>query len=77
MGTGNANNELQIEIEQALKVVCFLMEKAFVNNRVKQKKEEIPISEISKLYDTIEYEVLCGFNERIPRIYLYDESSSQ
>lgn len=36
----------------------------------KQGNEEIPLSEIADLCDTIPYEILCQFNERIPRIYL-------
>lgn len=36
----------------------------------KQGKEEIPLLEIADLCDTIPYEILCQFNERIPRIYL-------
>jgi alanine racemase len=35
----------------------------------KQGQEEIPLTEIAHLCDTIPYEVLCLFNERIPRIY--------
>jgi alanine racemase len=36
----------------------------------KQGKEEITLLELSQLCDTIPYEVLCLFNERIPRVYL-------
>lgn len=36
----------------------------------KQGKEEIPLQEIATLCDTIPYEVLCLFNDRIPRYYL-------
>lgn len=36
----------------------------------KQGREEIPLSEIAQLCDTIPYEVLCLFNERIPRLYI-------
>lgn len=47
---------------------------AFIGEEVvligKQDVHEITISEIAKLCDTITYEVLCGFNERIPRVYL-------
>lgn len=35
----------------------------------KQGNEEITLSEIAKLCETIPYEILCLFNERIPRIY--------
>ncbi len=35
----------------------------------KQGDEEIPLMEIARLCDTIPYEVLCLFNDRIPRIY--------
>jgi alanine racemase len=35
----------------------------------KQGSEEITLNEIAKLCDTIPYEVLCLFNDRIPRIY--------
>lgn len=36
----------------------------------RQGAEEIPLAEIARLSDMIPYEVLCLFNERIPRIYL-------
>lgn len=36
----------------------------------KQGQSQISVNEIAKLCDTIPYEVLCLFNERIPRIYL-------
>ncbi|MBI2742422.1 MAG: alanine racemase [Chlamydiales bacterium] len=36
----------------------------------KQKSQEISLMEISRLCDTIPYEILCLFNDRIPRIYL-------
>lgn len=35
----------------------------------KDQNEEISIEEISKLCDTIPYEILCGFNDRLPRVY--------
>lgn len=35
----------------------------------KQGNEEISLLEIARLCDTIPYEVLCLFNDRIPRIY--------
>lgn len=35
----------------------------------KQKSQEITLMEISRLCDTIPYEILCLFNERIPRLY--------
>jgi len=53
-------------------------DEAYVGEEVvligKQKNEEIPISEIAKLCDTIDYEILCSFNERIPRIYINDKT---
>jgi alanine racemase len=36
----------------------------------KQGDEEISLFEVAELCDSIPYEVLCLFNERIPRIYL-------
>ncbi len=36
----------------------------------KQGDEEIKVEEIASTCDTIPYEILCQFNERIPRIYL-------
>lgn len=36
----------------------------------KQGQEEITLSEVARLCDTIPYEVLCLFNERIPRMYI-------
>jgi alanine racemase len=35
----------------------------------RQGEEEIKLSEVAALCDTIPYEVLCLFNERIPRIF--------
>lgn len=35
----------------------------------KQGREEIKLTEIAQICDTIPYEILCLFNERIPRIY--------
>lgn len=35
---------------------------------------EITIQEMSKLCNTIAYEILCGFNDRLPRIYLNHET---
>ena len=32
--------------------------------------EEVPLAELAGLCDTIPYEILCGFNDRLPRIYL-------
>ncbi|MGD0665167.1 MAG: alanine racemase [Rhabdochlamydiaceae bacterium] len=36
----------------------------------KQGNEEILLTDIAKLCDTIPYEVLCLFNERLPRVYI-------
>jgi alanine racemase len=36
----------------------------------KQENATIPLMEIAHLCDTIPYEILCLFNERLPRIYL-------
>lgn len=36
----------------------------------KQGKEEITLQEIAKLCNTIPYEILCGLNQRVPRIYI-------
>ena len=36
----------------------------------KQGDNEICVNEIAKLCETIPYEILCAFNERIPRVYL-------
>lgn len=36
----------------------------------KQGEEEIRLTEMAELCDTIPYEILCLFNERIPRVYL-------
>lgn len=38
----------------------------------KQGQEEIPLTEVANLCSTIPYEILCLFNERIPRIFLSD-----
>jgi alanine racemase len=46
---------------------------AFVGDEVvligKQGEQEITLKEIADLCSTIPYEILCGFTERIPRIY--------
>ena len=48
-------------------------EEVYVGDEVvligKQGEEEIPLMEIARLCDTIPYEVLCLFNDRIPRLY--------
>lgn len=36
----------------------------------RQKNEEITLEEIAEWCDTISYEILCGFNDRLPRFYL-------
>ncbi len=36
----------------------------------KQGDQEITLHEIAHLWDTIPYEVLCAFNDRLPRIYV-------
>ena len=48
-------------------------EEVYVGDEVvligKQGEEEIRVEEIARLCETIPYEVLCFFNERIPRVY--------
>jgi alanine racemase len=39
----------------------------------KQGSEEISLNEVAELCETIPYEILCQFNERIPRIYVEDK----
>ncbi len=36
----------------------------------KQRSEEILLTDIAELCDTIPYEILCQFNNRVPRIYI-------
>ncbi len=36
----------------------------------KQGKEEITLQDIATLCNTIPYEILCGLNQRVPRIYI-------
>lgn len=36
----------------------------------RQKDQEITIQSLAKLCNTISYEVLCSFNERLPRVYI-------
>lgn len=36
----------------------------------KQNNAEIRLTELAKLCDTIPYEILCGFNDRLPRYYI-------
>lgn len=49
-------------------------DEAFVGEEViligKQGNEEIPLTKIAELCDTIPYEILCGFNNRLPRLYI-------
>ncbi len=46
---------------------------AFIGDEVvligSQQNEKIEILEIANLCDTISYEILCSFNERLPRVY--------
>lgn len=50
-------------------------EEAYVGDEVvligKQGSEEIKLTEIAQICDTIPYEVLSQFNERIPRFYVF------
>jgi len=50
------------------------MDKAFIGDEVvligKQLNEEIEIKEITDLCNTVSGEILCSFNERLPRIYI-------
>jgi alanine racemase len=47
---------------------------AYVGDEVvligKQGTNEITLMSVAKKCQTITYEILCGFNERIPRIYV-------
>ena len=36
----------------------------------KQKDKTISVEELAQLSDTIPYEIVCSFNNRIPRIYI-------
>lgn len=49
-------------------------EEAYVGDEVvligRQGEEEITLEEIATLCDTIPYEILCSFNDRLPRIYV-------
>ncbi len=46
---------------------------AYVGDEVtligQQGEEKITLEEIAHLCDTIPYEILCGFNDRLPRYY--------
>ena len=48
-------------------------DEAYVGDEVvligKQGQEEISLQEISDLAGTVSYEILCGFTNRVPRIY--------
>ena len=44
-------------------------DEAYVGDEVTLIGKEIPLEEIADLCDTITYEILCGFNDRIPRVY--------
>ncbi len=50
---------------------------AYVGDEVvligKQKNEEISIQEIARLCNTVSYDILCSFNQRLPRIYINKE----
>ncbi|NGX28247.1 MAG: Alanine racemase 1 [Candidatus Anoxychlamydiales bacterium] len=47
---------------------------AFIGDEVvligRQENQEISINKIAKLCKTISYEILCSFNERLPRVYI-------
>ncbi len=47
---------------------------AYVGDEVvligQQGEAMITLEEIAQLCDTIPYEILCGFNDRLPRYYL-------
>lgn len=49
-------------------------DEAYVGEEVvligKQGNSEIKLTEIAQLCNTIPYEILCGFNDRLPRYYL-------
>lgn len=49
-------------------------EEVYVGDEVvligKQGNEEISLREMARLCETVPYEILCGFNERIPRHYI-------
>lgn len=49
------------------------MNEAYVGDEViiigKQENEEITLEEMAKLADTIPNDILCGFNDRLPRVY--------
>jgi len=36
----------------------------------RQGDQEVTLEEMARLCDTIPYEILCGFNDRLPRVYL-------
>ena len=48
-------------------------DEAYVGDEVtligKQGAQEITLQEVADLCHTITYEILCGFNDRIPRVY--------
>jgi alanine racemase len=50
------------------------LDEAYVGDEVvligKQGNEEITLEDMAQLYHSIPYEVLCSFNERIPRVYV-------
>lgn len=53
---------------------------AYVGDEVvligKQNEQEITLEEIADLAHTIPYEILCHFNERLPRVYLKSSAFS-
>lgn len=55
------------------------MHEAYVGDEVviigKQGSQEITLQEMANNADTISYEILCGFNDRLPRVYKYKESN--
>jgi alanine racemase len=55
-------------------------EEAYVGDEVvligRQENQVITVQDVSRLCQTIPYEVLCSFNERIPRIYVSSSSDS-
>jgi alanine racemase len=56
------------------------MDEAYINDEVvligKQGNLEITLNSVAAKCQTINYEILCGFNERLPRIYNDQANSS-
>ena len=49
------------------------LRKNCIGQKVQIMGDDITASTLSRWADTIEYEILCGISDRVPRVYKYEE----